>query len=220
MYNVTSRSNTITFSKDGIDTTVTIPNGDYSASELGTILSSLMGSIGDVLFMETTNKFSFVFSDSLAYSIKSTTMQRILGLKNQTPTASGLTYACQGIVDMGGVTNIYIRLRNLTMDNIDTRGTTTGNIIANVSNDTNFGSYIFFNPSEVLYYTVAENSISHLDLELTDQDGNLLELNQASYNLTLTVHFIEQRKGIHQDTMLKQIMNAYDESENEEEAKI
>ena len=67
----------------------------------------------------------------------------------------------------------------------------------------------------MLYYTVGENSISHLDIELTDQNGDVLELQGAEYNITLTVHFISERQSIFKSSMITEI-NAHDETEEDE----
>ena len=61
-------------------------------------------------------------------------MERLLGLQNQLPKGDGIsTYTAQNICNMGGVTNLYVRIRNLTMDNLDSRGKTS-NIIASIVN--------------------------------------------------------------------------------------
>ena len=103
------------------------------------------------------------------------------------------------------------------MNNVDTRGVRNGNIIANIPNTTNYGGYIFFVPSEVLYYTVGENSISYLDIELTDQNGDVLELQGAEYNITLTVHFISERQSIFKSSMLTEVEGIGQEEEIKED---
>ena len=90
------------------------------------------------------------------------------------------------------------------MNNLDSRGATS-NIVASIVNNTNYGGYIFYVPPEVLYYTITENNISHLDIELTDQEGKILELNGVDYNMTFTIHYIKQRESIIRESMLQRI---------------
>jgi hypothetical protein len=49
-----------------------------------------------------------------------------------------------------------------------------------------------------------------LDIELTDQNGDVLELQGAEYNITLTVHFISERQSIFKSSMITEI-NTQDE---------
>lgn len=216
MYNVTSINNKIVIS--GV--TYTITEGNYSAESLATALDAALGAVGTVAFDDTNNNNKYIFTFVGSESIdEGTTLTRQLGLGGQLPTTAATTYSATGICDLGGTTNIYIRLRNLTMNNIDSRGQ-TNNIIASIVNNTNYGGYIFFVPPEVLYYQITEQNISHLDIELTDQEGKLLEMNGANFNLTLTIHYVKQRVSEFRNSLLKEIKQYYNpETKNEEEEK-
>jgi len=216
MFNVTSNNNTIVLS--GLS--YTIDNGNYSAEGLATEITTKITSVGTCVFDGTlnNNKYVFTFTAGEKTIDEATTLTRQLGLTGQLPTKSATSYNAQGVCDLGGITNIYIRLRNLTMNNIDSRGQ-TNNIIASIVNNTNYGGYIFFVPPEVLYYQITEQNISHLDIELTDQEGKLLEMNGANFNLTLTVHYVKQRVSQFRNSLLKEIRNNYNPEIKEEENK-
>jgi len=216
MFNVTSNNNTIVLS--GLS--YTIDNGNYSAEGLATEITTKITSVGTCVFDGTlnNNKYVFTFTAGEKTIDEATTLTRQLGLTGQLPTKSATSYNAQGVCDLGGTTNIYIRLRNLTMNNIDSRGQ-TNNIIASIVNNTNYGGYIFFVPPEVLYYQITEQNISHLDIELTDQEGKLLEMNGANFNLTLTVHYVKQRVSQFRNSLLKEIRNNYNPEIKEEENK-
>jgi len=216
MFNVTSNNNTIVIS--GV--TYTITEGNYSASTLATAVDTAITSVGTCDFDDTNNnnKYVFTFTAGAKTIDEETTLTRQLGLTGQLPTVAATSYNALGVCDLGGTTNIYIRLRNLTMNNIDSRGQ-TNNIIASIVNNTNYGGYIFFVPPEVLYYQITEQNISHLDIELTDQEGKLLELNKANFNLTLTIHFVKQRESIFRNSLLREIRESYNPEIKEEENK-
>lgn len=214
MYNVTSNNKSIVVS--GV--TYEIDEGNYSAEALATSLTAVLGSVGSVTFNNTDNKYNFTFASAETID-EGTTLTRQLGLTGQLPThPAATTYSANGICDLGGTTNIYIRIRNLTMNNIDSRGQ-TNNIIASIVNNTNYGGYIFFVPPEVLYYQITEQNISHLDIELTDQEGKLLEMNGANFNLTLTVHYVKQREGVFRNSLLREIRENYNPEIKEDENK-
>ena len=218
MFNVTLKSNNIVINNQ----TYTITPDNYSAEELATAIQSklLAGDSSTSApqlpsgtkceFISQGKTFKFTFTTNI--QIQSSTMERQLGLKNQYPAPSDASlrkYNATNICDMGGVTNIYVRLRNLTFNNLDSRGKTT-NIIASVVNNSNFGGYIFYTPPEVLYYQIKENAISHLDIELTDQQGNVIDLNGAEFNLTLTVHFTKERLPTFKNSLLREIKEQYE----------
>lgn len=216
MFNVTSNNNTIVIS--GV--TYIIDEGNYSAESLATAVGTALGAVGSIAFDDTNNNNKYIFTFASAETIdEETTLTRQLGLTGQLPTIAATTYSASGICDLGGTTNIYIRIRNLTMNNIDSRGQ-TNNIISSIVNNTNYGGYIFFVPPEVLYYQITEQNISHLDIELTDQEGKLLELNGANFNLTLTIHYVKQRVPQFRNSLLREIRETYNpETKIKEEEK-
>jgi hypothetical protein len=203
MYNITDNNNSITINS----VTTTIENGNYSADTLATAIQDTVSEVSECSFDAENNVFSFTFTGS--YIFNSTTMERQLGLRDQLPTITISSYTALHVCDLGGITNIYIRLRNLTMNNLDSRGKTS-NIVASIVNNTNYGGYIFYVPPEVLYYMIQENNISHLDIELSDQEGNLIDLNGADFNMTFTIHYVKQREATIRESMLQQIKRQYE----------
>lgn len=203
MYNITDNNNTITINS----VTTTIPNGNYSADGLATKIQDTVSEISTCSFDAVNNVFTFTFTGS--YVFNSSTMERQLGLRNQLPTSSVTSYTATNVCDLGGVTNIYIRIRNLTMNNLDSRGKSS-NIVASLVNNTNYGGYIFYVPPEVLYYMIHEHNVSHLDIELSDQQGNLIDLNGADFNMTFTIHYVKQRESAIRESMLQEIKRQYE----------
>jgi hypothetical protein len=212
MFNVTSTSNNIVVNGN----TYTITADNYSAEDLAAAIqtkllagddngnNALSGTTCEFISQSKTFKFSF----TSFLSIDSSTMERQLGLGGgQLPTGGVTSYTASNICDLGGTTNIYVRIRNISLNNLDSRGEVS-NVIASVVNNTNYGGYIFYVPPEVLYYQITESSISHLDIELTDQQGNVLDLNGAEYNLTLTIHYVKQREPIFKNSLLREIKEA------------
>lgn len=224
MFNVTSTTNGIKFVTSSGNFTVSIPVGNYTARTIATAIETGSSSAGlsglSVLF--NTNNNTFTFSHS-SFKIQSTTMFRQLGLRGQTVEDGGnfssavSSYTTQDICDLGGVTNVYVRIKNLTMNNLDSKGNTT-NTIANIINNTNYGGYLFYSAPETLYYQIQENSIGHLNIELSSQNGELIEMNGCEYNLTITVHYVKQRENERRSSLLRQIESNY-ETEKEKKNK-
>lgn len=193
IFNFTTNNNTITFTQ-GSTQAVSVSVGNYSASTLVTALNTAITAAGlNITVSFDEENALFTFTGGSAFTIDSATMSRQLGLNNQLPTASGTTYTATQVCDFAGATNLYIRIRNVSMNNLDSRGKTS-NIIASIVNNVNYGDYIFYTPPEVLYFMINEQQLSHIDIEITDQEGNIINLNGATFNLTLSVHFVVQRE--------------------------
>lgn len=218
IYNFNSSNNSITFTQGGSTVTVSVSVGNYSASTLtdalNTAIAAAAGLSITVTFNEENANFTFA---GAAFTIDSATMFRQLGLKDQLPTASATTYTATKVCDFAGSTNLYIRVRNLSMNNLDSRGKTS-NIIASIVNNVNYGDYIFYTPPEVLYFQINEQQLSHIDIEITDQEGNLIDLNGSSFNMTLSVHFVVQREtNISSNRVLGEIQKREINAETEAE---
>jgi len=215
IYNFNSSNNSITFTQ-GSTVTVSVSVGNYSASTLTDALNTAITAAGlsiTVSFDEDNAVFSF--TGSSAFTIDSATMSRQLGLKEQLPTASATSYTPSQVCDFAGATNLYIRIRNLSMNNLDSRGNTSS-IIASIVVNTNYGEYIFFSSPDILYFMISENKISHLDIEITDQEGSVVDLNGSSFNMTLSVHFVRHREvNIDTNRILGEIQNRQIEAEKE-----
>lgn len=204
IYNFSASNNQLSLTQSATTQVVTITAGNYSASTLVDALNAAITLNITVSFDEDNANFTFVGTS--AFTINSdTTMTRQLGLKNQLPTVSGTTYTATQVCDFAGATNIYVRIRNVSMSNLDSRGKTS-NIIASIVNNVNYGDFIFYVPPEVLYFQINEQQLAHIDLELTDQEGNVIDLNGATFNLVLSVHFSMQRETtIFQNRVLSEI---------------
>lgn len=215
VYNFNSSNNSITFTQ-GTTETVSVSVGNYSATTLVTSLNSAITAEGlDITVSFDEDNALFTFTGGSAFTIDSATMFRQLGLKDQLPTASGTTYTATQVCDFAGATNLYVRVRNLSMNNLDSRGKTS-NIIASIVNNVNYGDYIFYTPPEVLYFMINEQQLSHIDIEITDQEGNLINLNGSSFNMTLSVHFVRQREtNISANRVLGEIQRQEIQAENE-----
>jgi hypothetical protein len=210
MYNINSTNNTITID----DTTFTLEVGNYTGSSLATALNDLTGfsDLGVISFSSSNNLFS-LGSGTTSRTLKDSILaSKIMGFTDLPKDSTTTTIAGVDVnfiygtntCNLAGVTNIYVRVRNLSFNNLDSRGRIT-NVCGNVVNNTNFGGFVFYQPPEVLYYLINENIINHLDIELTDQEGNVLELNGASFNMTFTIHYTHQRQSLFKNSLLDEI---------------
>ena len=194
VYNIQSFNNSITI--DDIDYTITVNN--YDSDTLTTELNSVLPIT--VTFDENSNKFTF--SNSSAFIINSATLDEILGLSNDLPTTSGTSITASNVINLSGVTNIHLKLNNITLNNLTGEGLNSP-ILASVVNNTNFSDYVFYQPSEVIYHMINTTKISFFHFTLTDQNNRTLELNGAKYNFTLTINYIYEPEVILNKKLIK-----------------
>ncbi len=188
VYNVQTFNNSITI--NNIEYTIT-PN-NYDSDTLTTELNSVLPI--SVSFDDNSNKFTF--SHDSPFIINSASMAEILGLSNDLPTASGTSVTASDVINLSGVTNIHLKLNNITLSNLNSIGESSS-ILASIVNNTNFSEFIFYQPSEIIYFMLNTNKIPYFDFTLTDQNNRVLELNGGKFNMTITVHFIYEREPIY-----------------------
>ncbi len=180
IYNVNTNNNIII-----IDSTIyTLTTGNYDSDSIVTSINALIPQT--IVFNEGDNTFTISHGSSFTISSAST-LSKVLGFTDDLPF-TGTTITGSHICDLAGVTNINIKLSNLSMDNLNSSGN-YDNTIASVNNTVNYGDYIFHNPSEVIYHAIHDKFIKFIKVQLLDQDGNNLQLNGSSFQLVLTVHF-------------------------------
>ena len=130
----------------------------------------------------------FIFTSSSSLTITATTMEKELGFRNNIPSETSSKIVSPNIVNVSGSSSIYVRINNLGITNLDSRGKKSGTI-AKVNIDVNPNEFIFFQQQESIYYPVQDKQISYLDIELTDENGLDFILNGGEWSCTLTLHF-------------------------------
>ena len=195
MYNINSGVNdSITFTTSSGSYVVNIDSGNFSATELATKITSLLSDtsttgLGFVItcsYDSGTNRF--IFTGSANIQITATTMEKELGFRNNIPSSSTTKLISPNIVNVSGSSSVYVRVNNLGVRNLDSRGKKDGTI-AKVNITCNPNEFIFFTQQESIYYSIRDKSITYLDLELTDELGNDFILNGGEFSMTITLHF-------------------------------
>lgn len=200
IYNINNTNNQISFETATGSADLTLPTGNYDAdtviTELNQALADAEGDLGGaiVVLFDDINTI-FKFSSGIAFSITSTTMEKELGLTGQTPTTFSSQYRCEKVCNLAGTSGMYVNIKNLGINNLDSRGDLAGTI-AKVDIDVNFGSYIFYSPPEHLYFMINDKSITNLEIQLTDDDGDEIELNGSEFNLVFTIHYSYRREPV------------------------
>ncbi len=209
-YNITSRSNTFYYSDDlATVKSVTIPIGQYNITDLITALTASLLVAGVTVIMALdplTQKIQVVSTaPAIQYFDFEYGQDNILGAKLGIGGKSGLeggAFNFLNVPDLTGLTMLYVRSSAISNDHSleqFTRAPPTGNdrliriemsdIIEAVGVSAPFGFFIHYendNPLNIIEYETPR-SMSNIDIELTDNFGDIVELNGGEVIIVLEV---------------------------------
>lgn len=185
--------------------TSTIPTGNYDIDELLPVLNALTCFIDAnivLTFSELTNKLTLTRSGTyttFSFAI-TTTCGTELGIPrnimiNPTitePNTLASPYILDNTINLAGTSCIYVKIHNLGIKNLNSRGDSDGTIckvIADVLPD----EYIYYRPAEYFYFMTNKDQIREIDIEILDDQYRPIDLEGGVFSLTLSLHFTYKR---------------------------
>jgi len=186
-YNINSNNNTV-IDISGVDeTSFNISGGNYTGLEIATDLSNNAPHIS-VSYDTAINKFSFKTSDTNTRKIKANDM---LGVSSDLEIApsDGFNVA-QNQANFGGIRNIYVKIKNLGIHNLNSSGIYC-DIITKIPIDKNYGGVINYIDQLRNFQIIDTRQISEIEVELVDRNGKPIGgddgLGGLEWTLTLLV---------------------------------
>ena len=190
-YNINRLNNILIYSFDGvIINTLTIPIGNYNVHSLLSVLKSNMSPLFIITYDNVKNKFTFSHPTFDFMFMSSSTCLQILGFNNNvTISSSLLSLTSVNCVNVYSIRTVQVN-SNLITYNINKVQRNNYCILCSVPitctpfsiieyiNRTNFKTNLFL------------NRISNIKIKLTDDNGNLIDLNGCHYSLTLQLDVI------------------------------
>jgi len=190
-YNINTSNNVLQYSFDGINLiTLTIPIGNYNVNSLLSILKSNISPTFTISYDSVKNKFTFTHPINNFMFMSSSTCLQILGFNNNiTILSTSLTLTSVNCVNVYSIRTVQVN-SNLITYNINKVQKNNFCILCSVPitctpfslieyiNRTNFKTNLFL------------NRISNIKIKLTDDNGNLIDLNGCHYSLTLQLDVI------------------------------
>ena len=197
-YNVSETYNTIYYSVLGVNYTMTITEGNYTANTFITefnsnFLSGGHGKTATLSISSSTGKFTLTPSDdtfSIIIYNNTTTAQRILGMKNQDTTFSYNTGSGTPFdypANLLGIQKIKIFSKALSCDNITSHHLASNDMIDAVS--------VNASPFELISYSNTNSKESHMkatevqqiDIILKDEYNNEIDFNGIDWSISLVI---------------------------------
>ena len=208
-YNIRNEvNNEIYYKIDGLSTIhkLSIPEGSYTSSSLRNKVASLLLEVlsGGVVvgFDKTTQKFSFkvntshdssrnftfVFGQGAGYDAN---IELGFGA-NETKTITSTISYSTNVVDVNGtIHGLFIRTNITTDGSIDSKTKGLNTILGRIPIESNFGSILFFNPSNSSHkILIHNNTLNQFVIKLTDERNRLVNLNGLHFTIAIQVDFI------------------------------
>jgi len=176
-----------------LTSSITIPKGNYNVNNLLSVLKSNISPQFIITYDNVKNKFTFTHATNDFMFMSSSTCLQILGFNNNETIASNpsasLSLTSVNCVNVYSIRTIQVN-SNLITYNINKVQKNNFCILCSVPitctpfslieyiNRTNFKTNLFL------------NRISNIKIKLTDDNGNLIDLNGCHYSLTIQLDVI------------------------------
>lgn len=166
-------------------TTYTIPSGQYDAESLAKYLTA--NTPLTVAYDTVTNKYVFTGSGSFE---QGTTAKDLLGVDVGTVIGTVSPRQC----NLGGVTNVYVKVPNISLHNLDSYGRQT-QILSKVVVDESFGSVLHYSDYHTDFKNVLDDThVESIEIMLVDTDNRSLGGSEGfhgiPWSMTLVFDFI------------------------------
>ena len=190
-YNINTNNNIVSFTENSTLKTATIPVGSYNAdelaSELQSILTTASGEYNTYTVSYNPQTFMFTFSANNAFQFncsKSLFPYHELGFSNiDTNSATNITSSY--VISLEQPTEIIISINQF--DKRIITSTSQFGETFNIVNKAFIGELLFYEPDGGIIKDLFNvQTFNSLEIKLLDRYGNVLDLNEADWSMSLT----------------------------------
>ena len=192
-YNIDSNNNALYYSVNGGNLqTLEITPGNYNAKQLMTFLNSNLPNF-TVTYNNMTNKYTFINSLYNFYFDKSSTCLNLLGFRTDTNLYN--TSILKQLTSANCIDLVSHKILNITIDiptgSINLSNVSEMSILSSIPITTSPFSLINYINQSNHQVCLFKNTLNALNIRLTDQDNNNLNLNGCHWNMALQINVIK-----------------------------
>jgi len=178
---------TLKYIENSITYTKIIPQGNYNVLTLATALRTLMGVNFTITYNNLDNTYTFTNSLYDFSLLSTSTCFEILGFKDKiTYTSVSRTLKSVISINLFTIRNIYISSNNFILNNVNSSTPNNSSILCSIPIQSSSGSIISYSNIYNVYNEVYNtHNLTLLHIKLTDQDGDILDLNGCHFSLTI-----------------------------------
>ena len=159
-----------------------IPYGNYTVSTFMTTLLSILPIGFNITWNQINNIFTLSYTSTFSIQANST-IGDVMGFSNNIKY-TGSTIILPFTCNFNGLQSFNINFANLNTGNIDSYNETTSSIIQPVQINAG-SSFISFNKTNDFNFSVNQDVIDFIQIDLTDDLNRFINLNNQHFNLTL-----------------------------------
>jgi hypothetical protein len=164
-----------------------MPYGNYNVNTFISTLLSILPSGFTLTTNLITNRFTMGYTQNFTITAL-TTMYDILGLPMNTAYSStSLSLQFPYVFNMAGLNSLNIVCANVSTKNIDSHDSSVSSILAAVPINGAANGMIYYDKKNDFDMRIRQPSIDYFDIELQDDLGNLIDLNNKHFNLVLQI---------------------------------
>ena len=190
-YNINSLNNTLIYIADGIETILTIDKGNYNALQLANYLTKWMPNF-TVKYSSITNQFTFTNSiTNFSFHPLSTCLEMLGFDKNQPLYLESILkeLTSEYCVNMQSVQCVNIN-SNFVTGNINSFDMKTNRTLCCIPVNSQPYSNIVFENNTNFRSNLYTNNINYINIQLTDQQNNILNLNGLDWSIILQIDVV------------------------------
>lgn len=207
----------------------TLPTQNYTAPLLASTLSTLLSAYATATFgyaanfwvmtyNSTTNRFVLTSSTAVPFQINfvANNCYYELGGKQVHLNQATLTSESAGTLtfpnaaDLTGTNGVYINILNYTTNQRPSyTNLQQSSILCRIPIDTPFGAVQVYSPENIQFAVIPNAAFSSLTITLTDDAGNLLDLQGCDWTLTLHFKYAEILKPLTDSSNMRVTPLAY-----------
>jgi len=192
---------TITYTVGGTNNNWTIPAGNWSGTDIATLLTN---SSVQVTFVTQTGLFNFKALTGTVVLPVST----LLGINASLSISSGATKAAQQMPDIAGTRFIHI-LSSLNTDCITTGTTPVGSgVLASVPVNAAPNNFIIYQPNNLVKNKLRESHLTNFDITLVDSNMNPLNMNNVNWEIQLLIEVVVPNNKTYNEAPTGDLFNA------------
>lgn len=164
-----------------------IPQGNYNVLTLATALKTLMGVNFNIVYNSLDNTYTITNTLYEFQLLATSTCFEMMGFKDKTTYVS-VSKSLKSVISINLFTirNIYISSNNFILNNVNSSTPNNSSILCSIPIQSSSGSIISYSNIYNVYNEVYNtHNLTLLHIKLTDQDGDILDLNGCHFSLTL-----------------------------------
>ena len=193
-YTINSSNNTLIYVISGITYTITIPAGNYNATNLITALNTGLTNNGSLIVVsinKLTGILTFTGGSTIFTVLTRSLIAKTLGLPNPTMTTTTLTGTYP--LNLLGIKNISIKSSKLSLSGYSSTTLGYSSTLATIPVDSaSFNLISYVSNNDLNKHIIKVLHLDAIDIQIMDENDNLIDFNNLDWTITLCLSIERQ----------------------------